>query len=777
MKVRTHKRDKLTLNNFRISMKRFFFGIVTIIALFATSCQQDKNLGTNNGKVVSVSVNVGIPTSRSFSDGTKATTLQYALYLKQNEEFVHIESLDNAVTLENRSTNIQLELSSGDIYQMLLWADKGEYSPYTVDFGTQTVSVSYENALCNDESRDAFFANIDFTASEAMTINAELKRPFAQVNIGTDDLQKMANIDRAITHSKILLSTYSTFNLATGDVEGESQECEFGYAAIPVVEEVYPIGGYRYLAMSYFLAKKDRETTDITISYRTEDGTTENSRTVGSVPVMRNSRTNIYGSIITGNITNIDLMPDSEGNYEFPSKAAEELLIAATYGGTVTLTEDSVIDIPLQVNNHIVLNLNGYTLSFTHNDVLFRVNDGGSVTIIGEKYESALITNPTTVTEKGANGYIGLVNAGGTMTFNGGEYVTKQTCTIAQANGGQIYVNGGVFEVNEEKYGATYMFNHSDALKNEGLIEISGGRFKNYNPKESASESPAMDFVKDGLSTIFKNSYHVVVDQIVADLFNVTEEIVVDFTKDLNVGAYTAINTHSATAKITINGNGKTITSTAYSSDDFDWIDGGNIPVMSTVFSSANGSLVTVNDLTFEGTMSAISLGLYKSASYKKYNTVLNNVNVINTEVVAYAGGVSPAIAVYGQATLNNCNVYGSTLSELSEVLWPCYDVIAANSATLNINGGKIGNIYIWEHANIEINNGAEVASLLLKGAMYSNYVRILNGSKLDVIDLSALTVKDKINITVDATSTIGKVVANGVEYASIEEFRAANNI
>ena len=181
-------------------MKRFFFGIVTIIALFATSCQQDKNLGTNNGKVVSVSVNVGIPTSRSFSDGTKATTLQYALYLKQNEEFVHIESLDNAVTLENRSTNIQLELSSGDIYQMLLWADKGEDSPYTVDFGTQTVSVSYENALCNDESRDAFFANIEFTASEAMTINAELKRPFAQVNIGTDDLQKMANIDRAITH-------------------------------------------------------------------------------------------------------------------------------------------------------------------------------------------------------------------------------------------------------------------------------------------------------------------------------------------------------------------------------------------------------------------------------------------------------------------------------------------------------------------------------------------------------------------------------------------------
>ncbi|MBQ8628350.1 MAG: hypothetical protein IJ421_02605, partial [Prevotella sp.] len=48
------------------------------------------------------------------------------------------------------------------------------------------------------------------------------------------------------------------------------------------------------------------------------------------------------------------------------------------------------------------------------------------------------------------------------------------------------------------KYGTKYMFNHTDALKDVGLIEISGGKFHGYDPANSESENPVMSFVKAG---------------------------------------------------------------------------------------------------------------------------------------------------------------------------------------------------------------------------------------------------------------------------------------
>ena len=95
------------------------------------------------------------------------------------------------------------------------------------------------------------------------------------------------------------------------------------------------------------------------------------------------------------------------------------------------------------------------------------------------------------------------------------------------------------------------------------------------------------------------------------------------------------------------------------------------------MFSSKNGAKVTVNNITFTGTIHSIMLGNYEDSSSNWFNTEFNNVNIINTKVVSLAGNIAPAAVVYGKATLNNVNIYGTTRSELENApddpYWPIY--------------------------------------------------------------------------------------------------------
>lgn len=235
-------------------------------------------------------------------------------------------------------------------------------------------------------------------------------------------------------------------------------------------------------------------------------------------------------------------------------------------------------------------------------------------------------------------------------------------------------------------------------------------------------------------------------------------------------------HTQKVTAPVTINGNGATVEGVATSVDAFQW-EGGTIPAMSAIFSSADGSKVTVNDLKFTGTMSAIMLGHYVNSSSNWYNTELNNVDVIGTEVVSFSAGVSPAVAVYGKAVLNNCNVYGTTLSELdTDPMWPVYDIAAVNYSDLTVNNSNIGSLYMWNQAKVTVADGSDVETVIVRGNMNtSKYgLTIKAGTTVGAIDLSAITNKAKINITIEDGATVGKIIANGVEYATITDWQNA---
>lgn len=262
----------------------------------------------------------------------------------------------------------------------------------------------------------------------------------------------------------------------------------------------------------------------------------------------------------------------------------------------------------------------------------------------------------------------------------------------------------------------------------------------------------------------------------IADQLGITEA----GTYELKGGVYTIdtgyFHTQAVDGDVTINGNGATVEGIATSADAFEW-EGGTIPAMSAIFSSANGSTVTVNDLTFTGTMSAIMMGHYQGATYTNYNTVFNNVDVIGTQVVSFSSNVAPAVCAYGTATLNDCNFFGTTLSEFdTDPMWPVYDLVAVNYSDVTVNNSKIGSIFLWNQAKLTIADGSEVDTVIIRGNMNTNNYGLIvkAGATVDTIDLSNITNKAKVNITIEAGATVNNIVANGVTYASIADWQNA---
>jgi hypothetical protein len=314
------------------------------------------------------------------------------------------------------------------------------------------------------------------------------------------------------------------------------------------------------------------------------------------------------------------------------------------------------------------------------------------------------------------------------------------------------------------------------------MINVYSGRFYKQNPAAPGTEPKAWndahlnEFVAEGYTTVADgDDWYKVVPVVVKQLMGVTTETTVELTENVVVRTGQTIQTQDAKGAITINGNGKSIVSEANSVDDFQW--DGNLPDMSTILSSDKGAKVTVNDLNFEGTMSALMLGHYVDSNTNWYNTELNNVNVINTKVVSFSPNIAPAVCIYGQAVLNNCNMYGTTLSELdTDPMWPVYDVAIVNGAKVTINGGHIGSILLWEKTGLTIENGA-VVDLLEIQYLNTNYdgVLIKDGTTVKVLDLTKVKKERIENLVIEDGAKIGKIVADGEEYATVQDFVAGN--
>ena len=394
-------------------MKKILFGLSAFTMLFATSCQKDVAFDTNVEESAVVSFNIDTPdlATRAYSDGATATVLQYAVYDAQGNELTDLTVTDATI---NGSAKVELQLTTGNTYSVIFWA-AAPNAPYTVDFANKTMTVDYTAAVSNDEARDAFYKYYTFTVKGAQTETIELRRPFAQLNIGTADYAASTSAGYTPTQSAVTVkNVYSTLDLVGGIVSNEVA-AEFALADIKK-DETFPVAGYEYLAMNYLLVASDKETVEVEFTYT--DGTNEKTRTVGSVPVQRNYRTNIYGNLLTSDVDiNVEIKPD----YNEPAHELDALHKAALNGGTITLTEDVVLTTPLEIVSELVIDLNGKTITGAYSK-----SEGAII-----KNNSSLKLVGGTISSTGANG--------GSAIANYGELVVENTAII----GASIRENGG----------------------------------------------------------------------------------------------------------------------------------------------------------------------------------------------------------------------------------------------------------------------------------------------------------------------------------------------
>ena len=269
------------------------FAIASI--MLATSCSNEEFDNIQNGKESTVTFTAQLPEglqakTRAYGDGTTATQLQYMAYLLDDNGTWKPTSVTGEATMQQLKTTLSLQLVNGNTYKIVFWA-AAPNSIYTFDTANAKVTANYASQANNQESMDAFYKVEEITVDGAASKTIELKRPFAQLNIGTADLDKAKDAGREVTKAAIKVNTYTSLDFKT-EKAGGAQDVTFELAALPT-GETFPVNGYDYLTMNYLLMG-DKETKDVTISYDNAE-----NRTFNNVPLQRNYRTNIFGNLLT----------------------------------------------------------------------------------------------------------------------------------------------------------------------------------------------------------------------------------------------------------------------------------------------------------------------------------------------------------------------------------------------------------------------------------------------------------------------------------------------
>ena len=394
--------------------------------------------------------------------------------------------------------------------------------------------ITIKNDKINDECTDAYFGTLDYNPSHNTHNNnladqkpLILKRPYSKVRVVATDLAELnLNVEPASVEVVYTASHATAFNAVNGnissftsektfrgnynelfkDVEKGGLKNHFYTADYDSRTDVSKSGVERHTHMTlftdYILATDEQNTIQFTMTVfdkELEDATKQSIKTTAfntQIPVQRNYLTTIIGNVLT-TATEIEVSIDdnfaSELNEENVNVKERILLETLINGGVFDLTEDLTITAPTRLKGDAVIRLNGYTLTYDipsdmegtgEYAIMTRIENGASLTFVGEG-------------KVVSDGYIASVNEGGVLNISEGTFETE-SCTLFQSNGGKINITGGEFKAAPYNGDHRYTINFMDSKKQEGLIEISGGRFYKYNPEESLSENPAMNFCKNG---------------------------------------------------------------------------------------------------------------------------------------------------------------------------------------------------------------------------------------------------------------------------------------
>ena len=235
-------------------MKQTIIRYLSAAALLLTAaCTRDAELaGPGQDGQLQLTLSVGVADATQtradeaaapeISDGTRATTLIYALYREVGEGRYEPVQIPGETAMQVKKTvaypyELSMTLVKGPNYVLAFWAQSANGDAYYNTADLQNIMVNYDDPaqLNNDEARDAFCATYAFNGREALPNEGKiwLRRPFAQINVGISrtEWNKMLNGGVRIDASSMNIQAVgrrfdlvSNTVLGNDDVEGNTQK-------------------------------------------------------------------------------------------------------------------------------------------------------------------------------------------------------------------------------------------------------------------------------------------------------------------------------------------------------------------------------------------------------------------------------------------------------------------------------------------------------------------------------------------------------------------------
>lgn len=278
-------------------------------ALLLAGCSQDDGVMNTTGEEVKMSFSVqtgnGAQTRANYGIGENIDQLLCAVYEKTGENtYTFVKQEEGTQQTEGAADFIyEPVLLKGHTYKVVFWAmDKD--AGYNVN--NELTDIKFPTAIsANADNMDVFTGHsVDATAGSAQPQTVKLTRPFGQLNFATtaEDLASVRELLSATDEVKLttsvevsagVMTAYDAFNqngtYSTGSIT-------FTTAAIPTEKITVADTEYEWLSTNFLMTN---QTVTCTLKLFVNEKEA-NSLTVNQVPVKANTRTNIYGRLMTG---------------------------------------------------------------------------------------------------------------------------------------------------------------------------------------------------------------------------------------------------------------------------------------------------------------------------------------------------------------------------------------------------------------------------------------------------------------------------------------------
>lgn len=305
--------------------------ILSPILLF--SCSDDISTPENNE---SVSIEINVPRqddlkTRAYGDGSSVNNLKCYVYAQGNGTSGEPITVDDIPLSTDNKAFYSIQLPDGQNYDLFFLATSGEQENTSgkiyYNRADRTFNVNYSNFTANDESVDCFMGTIQNLSNAQTSYSITLKRPFAQLNIGTKDLDdynslsvaKLSAVDVSVD------GVYSSMNVMNGNMIGTKSRVSFpqltSFSSNP-----FPVPDSKYLSMNYLLMNT-RENATVTMRTTSSDGSNIDY-SFNNIPLQRNFKTNIYGNLLTkSNDYKVEISPEFTGQENIDVNTDYDLVV------------------------------------------------------------------------------------------------------------------------------------------------------------------------------------------------------------------------------------------------------------------------------------------------------------------------------------------------------------------------------------------------------------------------------------------------------------------